>query len=168
MLQGVWDAKTQHKEKTATEISELAGVVLDEASNENDKDGSELAAFLTTSKGSVEEKLEALQGKVKGVGKTGMQIFRRRVQWLWSEAFPFVDERTGEALGKLGLPGDAEELRGLVEENWSGLQKVGELAGEDEEERKKRKAFVVLLERVVGADLEGKVDEVLEAVAAEE
>lgn len=39
-IQAVWDARTQHKEKTAGEIGQIADVVLDMFTSENDKERS--------------------------------------------------------------------------------------------------------------------------------
>lgn len=59
---------------------------------------------------------------------------------------------------KLGLPGSADKLRNLVDEEWGNLQ-VKDIEPKDGEE-KKRKAFVRILERAVGADLEGNIDSI--------
>ena len=95
---------------------------------------------------------------IKGIGKTGLDIFFRRIQGGWPEIFPFVDGRTEGSLEKVGLPSDAEELRDLLKDDWTKL-KGADLPGRDDEE-KQRRAFVRILERVVGADLEGNVDDV--------
>ena len=58
----------------------------------------------------------------------------------------------------LGLPKSAEGLRDLMNERWDDLG-AEEIQGEDEEE-KKRKAFVRILERAVGAELEGNIDSI--------
>jgi hypothetical protein len=97
------------------------------------------------------------------LGNTGLDIFLRRVQWLWEAGYPFVDSRTWQALKQVGLPQDAEELKKVVEENWSKLE-TKKLAG-DNEAAKKRRAFVVILERVTGANLEGKIDAAVEAAS---
>ena len=64
---------------------------------------------------------------------------------------------------KLGLPEDGEELRELIEMNWGELE-TKDLAGDDEPQRKRR-AFVTVLERAIGSDLEGKHEALLEAAA---
>jgi hypothetical protein len=53
---------------------------------------------------------------VKGIGPTGADIFLREVQGPWSELAPYVDDRTREEAEQLGLPTDADELVGLVQE----------------------------------------------------
>lgn len=98
-----------------------------------------------------------LKSRIKGVGKTGLDIFRRRIQAQWPEAYPFVDQRTLSGLQKLGLPGSAEELQKLIEDHWTELN-VKDLEGGDDEQ--KRGAFVRILEQAVGVDFEGNSDTV--------
>ena len=93
-----------------------------------------------------------------------MSIFLRRVQWLWEAGYPYVDERTMHSLKKLGLPEEGEPLQKLIDEHWGELD-TKSLAGSDEA-AKKRRAFVIILERVTGSDLEGKTDALIEAAAA--
>jgi ABC-type Fe3+-hydroxamate transport system substrate-binding protein len=71
-----------------------------------------------------------------------------------------MDERTEAAAEALGLPDDAEELFDCIDAVWEDIKTSG-FAGKDEEERKRR-AFVVLLERIIGAHLEKKVTRVLQ------
>ncbi len=99
-----------------------------------------------------------LKKNVKGLGKTGLDIFFRRVQGIWPVSYPFADQRTLSALEKLGLPKDADEMKKLLDEHWKELE-IKNIEAKDEEE-KRRKAFVRVLERAVGADLEGNVDSV--------
>ena len=91
------------------------------------------------------------------MGKTGIEIFRRRIQGVWPSCYPFVDHKTASSLEKFGLPSEAGELQKLVEEHWSQLYVEDNIKADNEEE-KKRKAFVRLLEHAVGADLENNVD----------
>jgi hypothetical protein len=104
-----------------------------------------------------------LQKNIKGLGETGLDIFFRRTQGAWEEASPFVDHRTADALSKLGLPSDAKDLRELVEENWTKL-KTGDVPGSNDQ-AEQRETFVLVLERAVGADLEGNIDDVLNKAA---
>ena len=106
----------------------------------------------------IEQELGYIKSSVKGIGKTGIDIFRRRIQGVWPACYPFVDQKTSASLEKLGLPGDAEGLEQLIDKHWDDL-KVEDIEAKDQEE-KKRKAFVRLLERAVGADLEGNIDDV--------
>ena len=98
-----------------------------------------------------------LKTHVKGLGKTGLNIFARRIQALWPNPYPFADQRTLSGLQKLGLPDTAEELKKLLDDHWSELD-VKDLKGDENE--KKRRAFVRILERAVGVDLEGNADSV--------
>ena len=99
-----------------------------------------------------------LKKNVKGLGKTGLDIFFRRVQGTWPASYPFVDQRTLSVLEKLGLPSDADEMKQLLDKHWEEIV-IDDVEARDGEE-KKRKAFVRILERAVGADLEGNVDSV--------
>lgn len=153
VLKALEAARTQHKGKTADEIALLAEVV---SNNDWHNDLSKLRA---QSKDNVESEREVLRRSIKGLGKTGLDIFYRRVQWQWGEAFPFVDARTQAAMERLGLPKRAEEIEKLIELRWNDLSS-GDGGGHDLETQKRR-VFVVLLERAIGADLEKKIDQVL-------
>ena len=99
-----------------------------------------------------------MKNSIKGLGKTGLDIFFRRIQGEWKEVYPFVDQKTLGALKKLGLPDDAEGLRNLLDENWKNLTIV-DIAAEDDQ-GKRRKAFARILERAIGADLEKNIDKI--------
>lgn len=150
-------AHTQHKDKTAEEITLLANAVSDNNWH------NDLRHLRAQAKNAVEAEREKLQKSVKGLGKTGLDIFYRRVQWQWEEAYPFIDPRTQQAFEEMGLPRRAEGVQKMIEVRWKelGFEKGGRSSlGE-----KRRRAFVVLLERAVGADLEGRIDEVVEEAA---
>ncbi|KAK0286918.1 hypothetical protein LTR35_004387 [Friedmanniomyces endolithicus] len=159
--QALWDARTQHKDKTAEQIGSLAGVVMEKFTSGDDEEGSRMQRVREECEGDVARERGYMQKSVKGLGKTGLSIFFRRVQWLWDESYPFIDDRTVESLRKLGLPEDGEELRELIEMNWGELE-TKDLAGDDEPQRKRR-ALVTVLERAIGSDLEGKHEALLEA-----
>lgn len=164
--QALWDAKTQHKEKTATEIWDLANTVLD-SYGERDEDGETLEG-VRKSGGRDVERIRAELGKVKGIGKTGLDIFFRRLQWAWEEAYPFVDDKTAKALEGLGLSGDAQELSRLMEQNWDDLkseESVKAIIGDSGDVEGRRKVFVVVLERAVGGTLEGNAGSLKEEAA---
>ena len=150
------EARTQHRQKTAEELVLLADAVV-ESLGDGDEDVS-LERVREESGHDCEKERDMLKKNVKGLGKTGLDIFGRRIQGLWPKFFPFVDQKTLAALDKLGLPGSAEELRSLLDEKWEELE-VGELEAKDKAE-KKRKAFVQILERAIGADLEGNIDSI--------
>ena len=152
--QALWDAKTQHKQKTVEEMELLADVFDGEG-----KDPEGLEHVRKDGEHNAEKEREILKSSVKGLGQTGLDIFFRRVQWTWSNAYPFVDKRTTESLEKIGLPSDGEELQKALDDAWSDLKAL--VKGKDEDEAK-RKAFVIALERATGADLESKTDDVLQ------
>ncbi|KAB2580827.1 hypothetical protein BFW01_g6695 [Lasiodiplodia theobromae] len=159
VLEALREARTQHKEKTAEAIGRLADVAV-----ERWGDGG-LEGVREEGGWDCDEERGVLKEGVKGLGETGLDIFCRRVQWLWEEVYPFVDGRTKGALEQLGLPGEAEELRQGLESRWDelGVKDIG-LKGEEE---KKRRAFVLVLERAVGASLEKKVQDVLREAVKE-
>lgn len=157
--QSLWDARTQHKAKTADQLGALADIALDLLSDEKDKEGVNLGVVLGNS--NVNKALQSLQDKVKGFGPTGKNIFRRRVQWLWKDAYPFIDGRSSKALEAIGLPHEADPLADYIEQQWRELD-TSRIAGDNDEE-KKRRAFVVVLERATGADLESKIERLRKA-----
>ena len=149
-------ARTQHRQKTAGEL-----VLLADATSEflgYDEDDVTLNRVREESGHDAGKESEMLKRHVKGLGKTGLDIFGRRIQGIWPEFFPFIDDRTLGAVEMLGLPKSAEELKDLVDENWEQLE-TEDIEAKDENE-KKRKAFVRILERVVGSQLEGNIDQV--------
>ncbi|KAI5194786.1 hypothetical protein E4T39_08518 [Aureobasidium subglaciale] len=160
--QALEEAKTQHKDKTAEQIGLVADVVAHKFCKD-DKDTSLDKLREQASKGWDMER-DLLQENIKGVGKTGLDIFFRRVQWLWPEAFPFVDERSSRGIEKLGLPKHPDELAKVLDRYWAKLN-TSHLVGGDKE-TKKRRAFVVICERATAADLEGKSDAILESAAS--
>lgn len=161
--QALFDARTQHKAKTAEQIKLIADVVQERFTAKGDGDGTQMQKLLDDAGGDVDKALDTLKASIKGLGGTGLNIFLRRVQWLWENGYPYVDDKTSLSLRKLGLSEEAEDLRKVMEQHWSKLG-TKHIAGKDEA-AKKRRAFVVILERAVGADLEGKVDDLIAAAA---
>ena len=149
-------ARTQHRQKTAEELVLLADGVVDHLGSGEDDVSLEKVREETGHDAGKER--EMMKKHVKGLAKTGLDIFGRRIQGAWPEFYPFIDERTLNATEMLGLPKSAEGLRDLMNERWDDLG-AEEIQGEDEEE-KKRKAFVRILERAVGAELEGNIDSI--------
>jgi hypothetical protein len=147
-------AHAQHKDKTVGEIEGLVEVLM---RNDWHNDLSRLRAQC---KSGVESEREVLRRSIRGLGKTGLDMFYRRVQWQWDEVYPFVDARTQVALDKLGLPRRVEGIVKMIEVRWEEFGFEQSHGGDLEE--KKRRAFVVLLERAVGSDLEQRIGEVLE------
>lgn len=160
----MWDARTQHKGKTADQLHYLADLIVEFYSAADDKEGSRLKRV--TDRNDVHKALDELAGDIKGMGPTASSIFRRRVQWLWPAAYPFIDDKSARGLREMGLPDGEDGLRAFVESHWRDCQgEEYQLAGEDEEE-KARRAFVYVLERATSASLEGKMDEVMQAASA--
>lgn len=149
-------ARTQHRQKTAEELVLLADAVVSSLGY-GDEDVT-LERVREESGHDCEREREMLRKNVKGLGKTGLDIFGRRIQGVWAKFYPFVDQRTLAAVEKLELPGSAEDLKDMLDQNWKKLE-VKDIEAKDEEE-KKRKAFVRILERAVGADLEGNMNSI--------
>lgn len=151
------DARTQHRGKTTEEIEAIAEAV------KNNDWHNDLEKLRKQANNKVEEERKVLQSSIKGLGKTGLNILYRRIQWLWEEGYPFIDARTQDSLEKLGLPKEPDELVEMIKKKWKDLGfKDSE---EYDEEEQKRRAFVLLLERSVGAELEKRIGEVLVAAA---
>jgi hypothetical protein len=158
VLEALGVARTQHKETTVGEIESLAEIV---SSNNWHND---LSKLRSSCKNEVESEREVLRRSIKGLGRNGLDTFYRRVQWQWDEAYPFVDARTQSTLERLGLPRRAEGIAKMIEVRWGelGFEQGIEEYGMEE---KRKRAFVVLLERVAWADLEGRIVEVVEEAA---
>ncbi|KAL8781384.1 MAG: hypothetical protein Q9213_006039 [Squamulea squamosa] len=142
MIKAINEARTQHRQKTAEELVLLADAVVEHL-GDGDEDVS------------LDREKEMLKKHVKGLGKTGLDIFGRRIQAQWPESYPFADQRTLSGLQKLGLSSTAEELKKLLDDCWTELNVEGFEGNEDD---KKRRVFVQILERAVGVDLEGNAD----------
>ncbi|KAH0290422.1 hypothetical protein KCU62_g3600, partial [Aureobasidium sp. EXF-3399] len=160
--QALTDAKTQHKDKTAEQIGLVADVVAHKFAK-NDTDTS-LDKLREQASHGWDMERDLLQENIKGVGKTGLDIFFRRVQWLWPEAYPFVDEKSSRGIEKLGLPKHPDELAKVLDRYWAKLDTSHLKKGDKEQQ--KRRAFVIICERATSADLEGKSDAILEAAAS--
>ncbi|KAI9711397.1 MAG: hypothetical protein M1828_001942 [Chrysothrix sp. TS-e1954] len=155
-------AKTQHKAKTAEQIVMLADVVSEKfADSEEDVS---LEKLRKEAQNDPDAMRDTISKSFKGVGKTGVDIFMRRIQGQWRECYPFVDEKTRASVEKYGLDGSAKGLRNQVNDVWVDLD-LGQVSGKDAME-KERMVFMRVLERAIVSDLEGKVDAML-AEAAE-
>ena len=149
-------ARTQHRQKTAEELVLLADATAEHLGH--DEDDVTLNKVREESGHDAGKEREMLKKHVKGLGKTGLDIFGRRIQGVWPEFYPYIDDRTLDALEMLGLPKSAEGLKDLVDEHWEHLEPE-DIKAKDEDE-KKRKAFVRILERIVGSHLESNMDSV--------
>ncbi|KAI9828755.1 MAG: hypothetical protein M1832_001860 [Thelocarpon impressellum] len=157
-------ARTQHRQRTSSQIVALADAVATHLSSSADDTSLE--------KVRAEPDLDAqrtlLKSSIKGLGPIGLDIFFRRVQAAWPSTalYPFIDARTRVALEKIGLPAEPHALARAVNEVVDGSGK-GDVKGFEREEGKKR-AFVRVLERAVGAELEGNAEAAREGAAAPE
>lgn len=159
--QALWDAKTQHKQKTAEQITMLADTVSKKFAD--NPDDSSLEKLRKEAEYDRDVLRETITDSFKGVGRTGVDIFLRRIQGSWKECYPYIDDRTAQGLERLSLPTYEEPMQKIIDEHWEQL-KLDDIDGKDEEE-KKRLVFVRVLERALSSDLEGKVDDMLEQAA---
>ncbi|KAI4091125.1 MAG: hypothetical protein LQ344_004353 [Seirophora lacunosa] len=155
VIKAVNEARTQHRQKTAEELILLADAVVEHLGD--GEDDVHLERVRKECGFEWEKEREMLKSHVKGLGKTGLDIFARRIQAQWPNPYPFADQKTLSGLQKLGLPASAEDFRKLIEDHWTELD-VKDLEGDEDEQ--KRRAFVRILERAVGVDLEGNADTV--------
>jgi endonuclease III len=97
----------RYDERTASQLGELCDLLRERYSGD-------LRQLRSAAEQDPARERELLQ-EVKGIGPTGADVFLREVQGAWPELAPYIDSRTREAAGQLGLPVDPEELTGLVE-----------------------------------------------------
>ncbi|KAK4686165.1 hypothetical protein P7C73_g3963, partial [Tremellales sp. Uapishka_1] len=143
----MWDARTQHKEKTASQLGDLVEGVRElcgDGASEEDLAG--LVGVREKIKGmKVDEAVKVVEKTltaIKGIGPGGVTIFLRRVQADWEEVFPYADGKSMEAAVAMGLVSKgvgAEELAKIVDGD--------------------RAKYVRLLDVLVGLNLEKKLDE---------
>ena len=90
---GIWNAldkaRTQHKGKTAEELSLFANT-LGQHLGEDENDVN-LQKLRDEAGRDAEKERAALKLHVKGLAKTGIDIFTRRIQSQWDELCPFAD-----------------------------------------------------------------------------
>jgi hypothetical protein len=147
----MWEARTQHKEKTATQLGDLVEGVRAIC---GDDDLENLEGLRKQLKGldvrAAQDKVkDVLTDGIKGVGPTGVGIFLRRVQGQWEEVFPYVDDRALAAAREFGLVDGNGKL--------GSARDLAKLLNDDQAE------FVKLLDVLIGIQLEKKMDEALKA-----
>ncbi|KAK5095337.1 hypothetical protein LTS08_008237 [Lithohypha guttulata] len=180
----IWDAleeaRTQHRQKTASYLYDMA-VQYSDPNNKGDTgdmgDSDEMLELATRANdGGSRATIEYIKSTVKGMGDTGAQIFCRRVQACegWGEAiWPYADPRSIDALRELGVKvADAENLQEMIESDvdWDKVGDMGlleEKKGVDDKDYEVQVAveLVTVLERAIGCVLEGKVDQLRSAAA---
>lgn len=106
---------THYREKMATELGEAAEWVRRECEGD-------LNTILhdTEQKGEgaeIREKARKKIKEVKGFGELAADVFCNTVQGVWGELAPFLDPRSQKTAVRIGLPGSAEELFGMVGRN---------------------------------------------------
>lgn len=152
----MWEARTQHKEKTAAQLGDLVDGVKELCGGEGDADEdlSELKGLKAELEGL---EAEAAQGKVKetltkikGIGPGVVGIFLRRIQGDWKEVFPYADDRSLAAAVQFGLLKEGE-----------GAQVLADQVGSD------RAKFVRLLDTLIGLDLEKVLDDAVKKAGAD-
>jgi hypothetical protein len=92
----------RYDERTATQLGDGAQLVLDEW-------GGDLRKVREQADGDADE-LRGLLRRMPGLGPTGVDIFLREVQDVWPEYAPFLDAKTLQGAGRLGLPEDPAAL----------------------------------------------------------
>ena len=148
----MWEARTQHKEKTAGQLGDVIDGIRELCGEkDDDKELDHLEGLRDEVKdiGSPQEVQEALVKKlttIKGIGPGVASIFLRRIQGDWEEAYPYADDR---CLG-------AARQFGLIEEK-DGPDVLAEKVGKD------RQKFVRVLDTLIGIQLEKKMEEALKA-----
>ncbi|KAJ9478834.1 hypothetical protein PHBOTO_002350 [Pseudozyma hubeiensis] len=175
----LWEARTQHKEKTAVQLGSLAEGVDSLCQDANDKDAArdnlepilEKALSQASDKNdssSVAEQVKAVLTKeVNGLGPGGVDIFLRRVQSQWPQVFPFADERSLNAAVKFDIISQADLDKGVEQATKKLAEKVADhvgfpvedAKGDDEEAECGRWWFVRTLDVLIGLDIEKKIDE---------
>jgi endonuclease III len=94
----------RYDESSATRLTEMANVVLDEYGGDLRRLGEPREVD------AVRKRLK----QFKGIGDTGADIFLREVQDTWTWVRPHFDERARTTAKELGLPNDPEALQRLA------------------------------------------------------
>lgn len=158
--EALWEARTQHKEKTATQLGDLVDGLRKITGNDDEQAASQLVAVrdeANKAKSHTEalDKVRSLlTSNIKGLGPTGVDIFLRQVQKQkgWEFIFPFIDARGLKVAVRFGLVEDSSDAE-------QGAKKLSKLVKED------KVKFVKLLDVLIGLDLEKKADEVLKQLS---
>lgn len=148
----MWEARTQHKEKTASQLGDVVDGLREICGTENDADISELKQVHEKIKGKntadAQDEVKRILTRIKGIGPGGVGIFLRRVQVDWPEVYPYVDDKSLAVAREFGL----------VEEGEGAEQLSGKV--------KSSKEFGRLLDTLVGLGLEKKIEEARRAAEA--
>jgi len=96
----------RYDERTATQLEEMAGLVLD-------RYGGDLRRLATEADGDAGRAARLVQ-QVKGIGPTGAAVFLREAQHVWPWLRPYLDDRAYAGARRLGLPEEPDRLAALV------------------------------------------------------
>jgi endonuclease III len=96
----------RYDERTATQLREMADLVLD-------RYGGDLRRLGLEADGDIDRTARLVQ-EVKGIGPTGAAVFLREVQEVWPWVRPYLDDRARAGAARVGLPEDAGTLAHLV------------------------------------------------------
>lgn len=152
--EAMYEARTQHKDKTASQLGDLVEGLRGICKSEEDVISLKVVCDVCKSANSQQEAVEKVKSilisNVKGLGPTGVEIFLRKIQSYddWQSIFPFIDERAANTAHQLGLTSTADAKSAAIE-----LQKG---LGKDASPTN----YVRLIDVLVGLGLEKKVDEV--------
>lgn len=147
----MWEARTQHKEKTASQLGDVVDGIRELCGSEDGDDQLDhLEGLRHSLKGlkSAKEVQDSLVDKlttIKGIGPGVASIFLRRVQGDWEEVYPYADDRCLGAARSFGLIKDNE-----------GAEELAEKVGKGD-----RRKFVRILDTLIGIQLEKKLDEAI-------
>ncbi|UNO43200.1 endonuclease [Streptomyces sp. MST-110588] len=111
MADATWQARVdalgeggyrRYDERTATQLGDGARLVLE-------KYGGDLRKLRDAAGGST-GRLRTLLREVPGLGPTGIDIFLREVQAVWTALAPYLDAKALDGARRVGLPGDPDAL----------------------------------------------------------
>ncbi|MCB0963370.1 MAG: hypothetical protein KDA98_08720 [Acidimicrobiales bacterium] len=117
MVEASWEERTallngagyaRYDESTARYLEATAQLLLH-------RDGGDLRRLRERAEGDRGVLVDELT-EFTGIGEVGATTFLREVQAVWDEVGPVVDQRAARAAEALGLPGDPDELRALVDD----------------------------------------------------
>jgi len=145
----MWEARTQHKERTASLLGDLCEGIK-ELCGDEEEDLSDLKGVREKIEGcdtpkDAQETIVSVLTKIKGIGPGVASIFLRRIQRDWEEIFPYIDDRSLKAARAFGLVSDD-----------GGAEELKEKVGGD------REKYVRIVDVLVGLELEKKIDNALE------
>ncbi|PWY98855.1 hypothetical protein BCV70DRAFT_212706 [Testicularia cyperi] len=180
---GLWEARTQHKEKTAEQLGNLAQGISN-LCNHNDQDTLQPVLDKAMSSASnaddsfqvAEQVKSILTGQINGLGPGGVDIFLRRVQCQWSAVFPFADQRALDAASKFHLVSKADLDKGAQHATNKLAQHVADHVGfpldqakhDSEEAECGRWWFVRTLDVLIGLDIEKNIDQAVDKAGVNE